>query len=408
MDCAVIRGSVGVGLGRAETMGEAGEAAARLDACREYESSLEDLTFNSKPHINMLTILAEENIAFAKDIVGIIEAQISKAPPHEKLPVLYLVDSIVKNVGRDYLPVFAKNLITSFICVFEKVDENTRKSLFKLRSTWDEVFPPKKLYALDVRVNSVDPAWPIKPLPPTANSIHVNPSPGPASSCRPRVGPCSSAPCSRGSCPVSVSSLTQEQLIRQQLLAKQKQLLELQQKKIELELEQTKAQLAGGFVLPTSTLSSLTPKAVVPPATVIRPWIPPQAPSVETKAPPAPSAPVAPAPAPRPRLTRPAPNPKTDSERKHTDKLVKAEKPKPQRPNEAKPKSKSPSPLTKPVPGRNNRSLEEKKDPRLKKRPQEKPDGGDDLREKKRETKTRGRRRRRGRRKRRRRERSNW
>lgn len=56
------------------------------------------------------------------------------------------------------------------------MDENTRKSLFKLRSTWDEIFPLKKLYALDVRVNSVDPAWPIKPLPPNVNaSIHVNP-----------------------------------------------------------------------------------------------------------------------------------------------------------------------------------------------------------------------------------------
>uniref|UniRef100_A0A3Q0TAZ4 CID domain-containing protein n=1 Tax=Amphilophus citrinellus TaxID=61819 RepID=A0A3Q0TAZ4_AMPCI len=53
-------------------------SAAREDACREYQSSLEDLTFNSKPHINMLTILAEENINFAKDIVAIIEAQISK------------------------------------------------------------------------------------------------------------------------------------------------------------------------------------------------------------------------------------------------------------------------------------------------------------------------------------------
>lgn len=56
------------------------------------------------------------------------------------------------------------------------MDESTRKSLFKLRSTWEDVFPLKKLYALDVRVNSVDPAWPIKPLPPTVNaSIHVNP-----------------------------------------------------------------------------------------------------------------------------------------------------------------------------------------------------------------------------------------
>lgn len=52
--------------------------AAREDACRDYQSSLEDLTFNSKPHINMLTILAEENLNFAKDIVAIIEAQISK------------------------------------------------------------------------------------------------------------------------------------------------------------------------------------------------------------------------------------------------------------------------------------------------------------------------------------------
>lgn len=51
---------------------------AREDACREYQSSLEDLTFNSKPHINMLTILAEENIQFTKDIVAIIEAQIAK------------------------------------------------------------------------------------------------------------------------------------------------------------------------------------------------------------------------------------------------------------------------------------------------------------------------------------------
>lgn len=45
--------------------------------------------------------------------------------------------------------------------------------------------------------------------------------------------------------PVSEKNLAEEQVIRQQLLAKQKQLLELQQKKIELELEQTKAQLVS-------------------------------------------------------------------------------------------------------------------------------------------------------------------
>ena len=52
------------------------------------------------------------------------------------------------------------------------MDEKTRAQMFKLRQTWNEVFPPKKLYAVDVRVNSIDPAWPITAVPPT---IYVNP-----------------------------------------------------------------------------------------------------------------------------------------------------------------------------------------------------------------------------------------
>ncbi|XP_003468569.1 pre-mRNA cleavage complex 2 protein Pcf11 isoform X2 [Cavia porcellus] len=232
-----------------QTPAEAGAAGAREDACRDYQSSLEDLTFNSKPHINMLTILAEENLPFAKEIVSLIEAQTAKAPSSEKLPVMYLMDSIVKNVGREYLTAFTKNLVATFICVFEKVDENTRKSLFKLRSTWDEIFPLKKLYALDVRVNSLDPAWPIKPLPPNVNtsSIHVNPkflNKSPDEPSTPGTVVSSPSISTPPIVPDIQKNLTQEQLIRQQLLAKQKQLLELQQKKLELELEQAKAQLA--------------------------------------------------------------------------------------------------------------------------------------------------------------------
>nr|XP_006001893.1 PREDICTED: pre-mRNA cleavage complex 2 protein Pcf11 isoform X1 [Latimeria chalumnae] len=245
------------------------EDAAKEDACGEYQSSLEDLTFNSKPHINMLTILAEENLQFAKDIVTLIEAQIAKAPASEKLPVMYLMDSIVKNVGREYLAAFTKNLVSTFVCVFEKVDENTRKSLFKLRSTWDEIFPVKKLYALDVRVNTVDPAWPIKPLPPNVNtsSIHVNPkflskSPEDPTPPSPVVNaPVIPAPTN---VPDLQKNLTQEQVIRQQLLAKQKQLLELQQKKIELELEQTKAQLAVSLAAQQGSGTNLATPPIPP------------------------------------------------------------------------------------------------------------------------------------------------
>ena len=48
--------------------------------------------------------------------------------------------------------------------------------MFKLRQTWSDVFPLKKLYALDVRVKSIDPAWPITAPLPTAASIHLNPA----------------------------------------------------------------------------------------------------------------------------------------------------------------------------------------------------------------------------------------
>lgn len=62
-----------------------------------------------------------------------------------------------------------------------QVDEKTRQAMFKLRQTWNELFPEKKLYALDLRVNqTLDPAWPItakepeEPTTPVA-SIHINP-----------------------------------------------------------------------------------------------------------------------------------------------------------------------------------------------------------------------------------------
>lgn len=42
----------------------------------EYRSSLEELTFNSKPLINMLTVLAEENYSYASDLVRLIESQV--------------------------------------------------------------------------------------------------------------------------------------------------------------------------------------------------------------------------------------------------------------------------------------------------------------------------------------------
>ncbi|XP_076236159.1 pcf11 cleavage and polyadenylation factor subunit isoform X3 [Calliopsis andreniformis] len=177
-------------------------SAKSKEIADEYISSLSDLTINSKPLINMLTMLAEDNIEHAPAIVQAVENHL------------------------------------------QKVDENTRASMWKLRQTWNDVFPAKKLFSLDVRVQSIDPAWPItaSPTSVSSGSIHVNPRffsmPQQSATSivsQPIVAPVKLPPGE----PVTPT----EAVMREQLLKKQRELIELQKKKIELELLQAKANL---------------------------------------------------------------------------------------------------------------------------------------------------------------------
>ena len=105
----------------------------------QYADSLRtDLTWASKTHINMLTMLAAENKSAAASICAAIERHILsvmppvsilvseavrfgdtshrfgvllQAPAPSKLPTLYLVDSIVKNVKEPYIGLFCRNLV---------------------------------------------------------------------------------------------------------------------------------------------------------------------------------------------------------------------------------------------------------------------------------------------------------
>lgn len=55
------------------------------------------------------------------------------------------------------------------------MNEDIRKKMFALRQTWNDVFPQSKLYTLDVRVNQIDPHWPIVAQK-ISPAIHVNPN----------------------------------------------------------------------------------------------------------------------------------------------------------------------------------------------------------------------------------------
>ncbi|XP_058062799.1 uncharacterized protein LOC131212794 [Anopheles bellator] len=192
---------------------------------KEYLSSLADLNVNSKPLINMLTILAEENLEYAHIIVNAVEKHLAQVGPDVKLPILYLVDSIVKNVGKQYQSLFSQVIVNMFCGVFQTAHDRVREKMFNLRLTWNDLFPQSKLYALDIKINSMDSGWPITASlkPKTQPSIHLNPKflnqqPGPE--------------------PTATAT------IHAQLEEKRRELLELQTRKLELELLATRKRIA--------------------------------------------------------------------------------------------------------------------------------------------------------------------
>ncbi|XP_045529689.1 pre-mRNA cleavage complex 2 protein Pcf11 isoform X1 [Pieris brassicae] len=239
------------------------------EIAEEYASSLADLTVNSKPLINMLTILAEENVEHAGVIVDTVEKHLEKVHSDIKLPLLYLVDSIIKNVGAAYTQKFSQIIVNMFTKTFKQVDEKVRSQMFKLRETWHDVFPSTKLYQLDVKVNLIDPAWPIQAQPHQSN-IHVNPNflkkPSPVA---------------------SSSTLTEEEERMRNILAKKEQeLLMLQRKKVEMELEQTRRQLemAEKTAKKTPSAISAMPVALVNPVVApVQAVMPEMAPPVSIK-----------------------------------------------------------------------------------------------------------------------------
>ncbi|XP_055694535.1 uncharacterized protein LOC129796532 isoform X2 [Lutzomyia longipalpis] len=224
----------------------------------EYMSSLADLNVNSKPLINMLTIIAEENIEHAEVIVKAVEQHLTKVSADVKLPVLYLIDSIVKNVGGEYKALFSQYIVNMFCGVFEKVNEKLREKMFALRQTWNDVFSQQKLYTLDVKINCMDPGWPI-----TAKvkspAIHLNPN----------------FLKNKTAGDPKLTEMAKLSEMQAQLRDKQRELLELQKHKLELELVATKQRIEEEEK--KINIQTASVKMVNQPPIMIPPGMPPNA-----------------------------------------------------------------------------------------------------------------------------------
>ncbi|KAJ6106695.1 hypothetical protein N7512_010212 [Penicillium capsulatum] len=111
------------------------------EVAEDYKSSLEDLKFNDRFQINNLTVIAKENTEHAMAISRVLENHIRSTPSQHKLPALYLVDSIVKNVGTPYTLFLGRNMYQTFMNAYTLVDSSTRRKLDEMLKTWKEPVP---------------------------------------------------------------------------------------------------------------------------------------------------------------------------------------------------------------------------------------------------------------------------
>ena len=124
-----------------------------------YKQSLNELTFNSRPIIDNLTVIAKENPNVADGIIDLVTERIYKTIPEQKLYALYLLDSICKTTGNPYNILVSDQIFNLFSHVFQLVNEAIRNRLVSLFETWkvtktrgtnEPLFPKSQLDKIDV------------------------------------------------------------------------------------------------------------------------------------------------------------------------------------------------------------------------------------------------------------------
>ncbi|GIZ36989.1 hypothetical protein CKM354_000045300 [Cercospora kikuchii] len=111
------------------------------EVAADFEESLKDLQSNNRYEISNLTVIAKENTEHAQAISKALENHIKQTSPTRKLPALFVLDSIVKNVGTPYTVYLGRNLYNTFMEAYTLVDNATRRHMDAMLRTWKEPVP---------------------------------------------------------------------------------------------------------------------------------------------------------------------------------------------------------------------------------------------------------------------------
>ncbi|KAH7914222.1 hypothetical protein BJ138DRAFT_1177497 [Hygrophoropsis aurantiaca] len=111
---------------------------------RDYAARLAQLTINSRPIIQSLSMVAQEYSRWAEIVVQCLEAHIRRVPPYMKLPSFYLLDAISKNVYDPYARHFAPFVVPLFLETYQQVDQTTRSKMEEMLLTWRTGAPSGK------------------------------------------------------------------------------------------------------------------------------------------------------------------------------------------------------------------------------------------------------------------------
>ncbi|OLN95302.1 Uncharacterized protein C4G9.04c [Colletotrichum chlorophyti] len=115
--------------------------SSAAEVAEDYRQALEDLSTNVRFEISNLTMIAREQTEHAQVISEVLQDHILQAPAHKKLPALYVLDSIVKNVGTPYTLFFGSKLYQTFMEAYAAVDGQVRRKMDEMLRTWKEPVP---------------------------------------------------------------------------------------------------------------------------------------------------------------------------------------------------------------------------------------------------------------------------